>query len=84
MSQSGHAALSLNRPVSEREQACRYFEPDRLGSLEIDHQLKLCRLLDRQIGWLGAFQYLVNENGRRSKNRSNIGPVRHQATRFDV
>src|SRR5262249_44655064 len=32
---------------------------DLLGGVEIDHQLKLCRLLHWQISRLGAFQYFV-------------------------
>jgi hypothetical protein len=32
--------------------------------LEIDAELEFCRLLDRNIGWLFAFQDLVNELGR--------------------
>src|SRR3954454_10338279 len=31
-----------------------------LRSFQIDHQLELVRLLDRQIGRLGAFEYLVD------------------------
>jgi len=33
-------------------------QPERLGGIEVDHQLKLGRLLDRQIGRLGAAQEL--------------------------
>jgi len=32
----------------------RHSEAERVGGLEVDDQLELGRLLDRQIGWLGA------------------------------
>src|SRR6516162_8731688 len=63
-------------PVSECKNACRDFEPDRLCRLKINHQLKLCWLLNRQISRLGDFQYLVDKDGRCSKDCSDIRPVR--------
>src|SRR5216684_84549 len=38
----------------------RNLKADRLRGLEIDDQLEVCRLLDRQIGGLGSAQYLGN------------------------
>ena len=49
----------------------RHVDTERLGGLEVDHQLEPGRLLHRQIGWLGALQYLVNER-RSSRNRAEI------------
>jgi hypothetical protein len=40
----------------------RYGESERLGGLEIDDQLELARLLDRQIGRLGAVEDLPGVN----------------------
>src|SRR5215831_18301179 len=34
-------------------------QADLLRRLQIDDELKLCRLLDRQVGRLGAFQYFI-------------------------
>jgi hypothetical protein len=42
--------------VGAGEQHGRDFEPERLRGLEVDHQLKLGRLEDRQVCRLGAFE----------------------------
>src|SRR5439155_9018098 len=42
------------------QQLVGYFEAERLSGLEIDHQLELCRLFDRQVRGLGALQDLVH------------------------
>src|SRR4029434_6905339 len=46
---------SLDHFIRSIQQRLRNGEIDLLGSLDIDHQLELRRLLDRQIGWLGSF-----------------------------
>jgi hypothetical protein len=42
-----------------RQQQLRHGEAERSSGLEIDQQLEFGRLLDREIGWLGAFEDLV-------------------------
>ena len=42
--------------VGAREQRRRHVEAERLGGLEVDHELELDRLHDRQVGRLFAFQ----------------------------
>jgi hypothetical protein len=46
--------LSFDNIIGAREQCRRQFETERLGGLEIDEQLNLCGLLDRQISQLFA------------------------------
>src|SRR5262245_5577873 len=47
---------SLDHLVGTREQRWRHFEAERLGSLEVDGQLVLGRLLHRQVGRPRAFE----------------------------
>jgi hypothetical protein len=50
----------LIRPLQERR---RDREAERLGGLEVDDQFVLSRLLDGQVGGLGAFEDLVHVTG---------------------
>jgi hypothetical protein len=50
--ETGRCAL-FDHLVSAGEQRRRHTEAKRLGGLEVDHQLELDRLRDRQVGWLG-------------------------------
>src|SRR5471030_3299095 len=47
---------SFDHLVGERHQIVGEFDPERLRRLEIDHELKLGRLQDRQVRWLGTFE----------------------------
>ena len=49
---------SLDDLVGAGEDRWRHGEAERLRGLEVDHQLEFRRLLDRQIGWLGAVEDL--------------------------
>src|SRR4029077_944473 len=55
-------------------------QADLLGGFQIDDELELRRLLDRQIFRLGAFQDLVDVSGRAPVEISDQGTVSHQAT----
>src|SRR5262245_54311809 len=55
-------------------------EAEALRGLEIDHQLKLGRLLDRQISGFSPFQDFVDIEGTAPIKIVVIGAVAHQAT----
>ena len=62
--QSWHRCLdftSLDQPIRSGEHLRRDRQADLLRSLEINHQLELRRLLDRQIGGLRSLQDSVHE-----------------------
>src|SRR5882757_9277238 len=47
-----YLAHSFDHLVGSGEERLRNAQPDRLGRLEVDHQLKFGRLFDRKVGWL--------------------------------
>ena len=53
--------LSFDHFVGAQQYYRRHLEAERLGSFEVDYQVKLDWLLHWQIGWLGSLQYFVNE-----------------------
>ena len=65
-------ALSLITLSARSQQLRRNRDADLLGGLEIDHELKLHRLLYGQIGWLSAFQNLVHINGARRDKSADL------------
>src|SRR2546426_5935208 len=65
----------LVRPEQDR---LRDREAERLGGLEVDHELELCRLLDRQVAGLGAFEDFVNVGGRTAVQRGNVRAIGHE------
>ena len=54
---------SLNDLVCKSQERRRHFEAKRLGGLEADDQLELCRLLDGQLGGVLAFEDAVDISG---------------------
>src|SRR5262249_34076311 len=52
---------------------------ERLGSLEVDHELELGGLLHRKVGRLRTFQNLIHRDGAAAEDLNEIIPVAHQA-----
>src|SRR5215831_4860775 len=51
---------SLNDLIGQSKYFRRYCQPQSVGGLEVDEQQEFRRLLDRQVGRLGAFQDLID------------------------
>src|SRR4030095_8563052 len=59
-------------------------EAEGLGGLEVDHQLELCRLLDREVAGLGALEDLVSVDGGTPHQITEIRAITHQPTRLHM
>ncbi|MGC1745876.1 MAG: hypothetical protein WA754_25440 [Pseudolabrys sp.] len=57
---------------------------ERLGRLEVDDQLELGRLLDRDVTRFRAAQNFVDILGCAAEQVRNARPVRHETSRIDV
>src|SRR5262245_26120128 len=72
----------LDDPIRLREHLRRNRQADLLGRLEIDDQLELRRLLDRNIARLGTFQNLVHIRGSAPAQVGNVHAVKHEPPGF--
>jgi hypothetical protein len=60
-------AVSFDHLVGEREQSRRHLKAKRLGSLEVESELVLCRLLNREIGRFLAAKNAIDIGGGATK-----------------
>ena len=57
-------------------------ETERLGGLEVDHQLELGRLLHRQVGWLCALRIVPDIDARLPIRFADARSIAHQTADF--
>src|SRR6516162_10707428 len=61
--------------IGELLQLWGYIDSERPSGLEVNHQLEFGRLLHRQIGGLGPFQYFVHKHCGSPKQVRDVRPV---------
>src|SRR5713101_7586654 len=77
-------SVSLDDLIRPQQQRLRDRQAERLGGLEVDHELPLRRLLDGEIGGLGALQDLVHEGGSSAEHIREVSRIGHEAASLSV
>src|SRR6184192_2121824 len=62
-----HSMFSLDHPIRPVQNRRRNCQPDLFRRLQVNHELKLLRLLHREIGGLGAFKNFIDKSRRAPK-----------------
>src|SRR5690242_1481690 len=81
-SSTRYSALSFDDLVRPRQHIGWNGEADLLGGFEIDQELELRRLLDRQIAGFGTFENFVHVNRGTAPIVQKIGSITHQSARL--
>src|SRR6266542_778402 len=76
--------VSLNHLVRSQQQRWRDRQAEGLGSLEVDHQLELRRLLNGEVGGLSTFEDLVHVACGTAEIVGEFRAVAHQAAPCDM
>src|SRR5882724_7439711 len=77
---SVYPARLLEHLVRQHQEVRGHRDPEGLGSLEVDDQLELHRLLYGQVGRFGPFQDFIHIRGGTPEQVGPVWPIRHQTT----
>src|SRR5215831_5251346 len=75
---------SLDHLVGAGEERFGDGQPERLGGSQVDHELELGRLLDRDVAWLRAAQNLIDILGGAAPQFHIDGSVGYEPSGFDI
>src|SRR6266436_4952621 len=75
---------SLDHLVGGHKQFVGYFKAEHPGGGEVDDEIELGRLLDRDVGWLRSAQNLIDIVASAPEEVWEVGSIGHQTSRFDV
>src|SRR5215510_12351709 len=75
-------SCSFDHLIGAAEQLCWHFEPERLGGLQVDHQLELDWGLDRKLTCLLSLEDAIDITRRAPKIIVLVNDVGQQATDF--
>src|SRR5215813_5476583 len=73
------AAPLLDHLIRPRQQRWRDGQAEGLGGLEVDDELELRGLLDRQVRWLGSLEDPIDVGGYTSVDLSVVGAIAHKS-----
>src|SRR4029453_17303392 len=68
--------------VRSQQKRRRDRQPERLGGLEVDHQLERGGLLDGQVSRIRALQNLVDKHGGAPMQLDDVSTISHDGTAF--
>src|SRR5438067_8632340 len=77
------SVTSLNDLVGAGEERLRHGQAELFRGLQVNNQLECRRLLDRQIGWLGATEDLSDVNPKLAIDERDARPIADQASSVD-
>src|SRR4029434_2854749 len=78
-----HLIILFDDFIRSRKKFGGECQSDLFRCLQVDHKLKLRRLLHRQISRFGTFQNLVHVNSRAPKEVIDVSPIGHEPTLID-
>src|SRR5712691_8544951 len=83
MCRPSHLTRSLDHRIRSPQHRLRDRQAQRLGGLEVDHQLELGWLLDGEVGRLCSLEDFVDVDGGASEQVQKTRSIRHEPASLD-